>query len=685
MSPAKKTFSKISLLLLVFIFVFLVTVVSSSAYPIRPQLQLSNSSDSEEQSATFPYMKELTTLHVDGSVEEVVEFRIHNTDQLIMGQTTVWIATPTAEYSNVHTWDDAGEISHQITLEGNYIYITIFFRNPIPLGGYYHYFLAIDLGNVAVNYSDHWNYHWTTYFEVDEFVRGIQFPSGVSILNVSPTPTTETSTYFEWVVEDITSLTVDIDYQIRPLTDLELANKFSPLIRLHSLDMYVPMKADLALQHAREIRDDIFGLTQSGGLTFDDLESAQWMDNTNAYIDFQGDPMGEEEDGSSQNYYISNLKSRADADPTVYSYVDRSDPDHIVVQYWLFYYYNSWGLDNIGGLNKHEGDWEMVQVVLDRDEIPLYAAFSQHAPMSIVFYGEADGGSKKEWNDLARVDTHPIVYTGSGSHASYFGPYSYILGIDKTANDDSEIIVPTVVLLQPNMDDSWISFQGHWGEKVEKLGLEIPGHSGPKSPGSLERKWSNRLAWSEEDIPWDETATHHRGKVRVYEDEPYNSLIVDVTTNDWFGWYSNTFYSEINSGEYIVNETSKKRTMIIHESLGTDHLKYLVIWTRELSFTPSMTERLENQNTEIIEGTIEYVDSVSNNIITLTYEFPDNWQPDSKATVEIVEESSFEMNVYIDDDSIVDATYLPVRRSTTPVEPPTLPGNRIYLPFTSNE
>ena len=38
-----------------------------------------------------------------------------------------------------------------------------------------------------------------------------------------------------------------------------------------------------------------------------------------------------------------------------------SDPEHpgrLVVQYWFFYLYNDWN-------DRHEGDWEMIQLVFD--------------------------------------------------------------------------------------------------------------------------------------------------------------------------------------------------------------------------------------------------------------------------------------------------------------------------------
>ena len=57
-------------------------------------------------------------------------------------------------------------------------------------------------------------------------------------------------------------------------------------------------------------------------------------------------------------------------------------PTRIVLQYWLFYYDNPLLLPPtpFGTFwQSHEGDWEVVNVVLDADEQPLEAAYSQHS------------------------------------------------------------------------------------------------------------------------------------------------------------------------------------------------------------------------------------------------------------------------------------------------------------------
>jgi hypothetical protein len=94
-----------------------------------------------------------------------------------------------------------------------------------------------------------------------------------------------------------------------------------------------------------------------------------------------------------------------------------------VLQYWLFYYDNPLILPPtpVGTFwQSHEGDWEVVNVVLGLDEEPIEAAYSQHC-----------SGQRKAWAGVARFpagSTHPVAYVALGSHANYFAPGAGALG-----------------------------------------------------------------------------------------------------------------------------------------------------------------------------------------------------------------------------------------------------------------
>jgi hypothetical protein len=95
----------------------------------------------------------------------------------------------------------------------------------------------------------------------------------------------------------------------------------------------------------------------------------------------------------------------------------------IVLQYWLFYYDNPLLLPAtpVGTFwQSHEGDWELVNVVLDDSGQPLEAAYSQHC-----------SGQRAAWDDVTKSSagsTHPVAYVALGSHANYFAPGTGALG-----------------------------------------------------------------------------------------------------------------------------------------------------------------------------------------------------------------------------------------------------------------
>lgn len=85
-----------------------------------------------------------------------------------------------------------------------------------------------------------------------------------------------------------------------------------------------------------------------------------------------------------------------------------------VLQYWLFYDYNFWSLQyprsNVAW-QAHEGDWEVVTIVLDKEQNPVEAAYSQHCT-----------GERRPWGSVEKNGTHPVVYIATGSHANLFAP-----------------------------------------------------------------------------------------------------------------------------------------------------------------------------------------------------------------------------------------------------------------------
>ena len=183
--------------------------------------------------------------------------------------------------------------------------------------------------------------------------------------------------------------------------------------------------------------------------------------------------------------YKQNRKSFGDK---IYAHVT-SEAGYIVVQYWFFYAFNP------GTLNQHQGDWEMIQIVLDSTETPQYAVYSQH-----------HAGERAEWKDVEKADeTHPRVYVALGSHASYFKPFQGKLGMESDIVGSAYTLKPEdleIVYLgekgrgnHPESQD-WLEFGGKWGNWARLVDTSL-GAAGPSGPGQNENaeKWLNPVSW----------------------------------------------------------------------------------------------------------------------------------------------------------------------------------------------
>ena len=99
----------------------------------------------------------------------------------------------------------------------------------------------------------------------------------------------------------------------------------------------------------------------------------------------------------------------------------------VALQYWFLYPFNNWR-SGFFGANDHEADWESIYVYLAPSEHeglrPEWVAYASHD-----FSGD---DLRRRWDDpeVEKIDTHPIIYAGAGSHASYFAPGEYLPTIE---------------------------------------------------------------------------------------------------------------------------------------------------------------------------------------------------------------------------------------------------------------
>lgn len=196
-------------------------------------------------------------------------------------------------------------------------------------------------------------------------------------------------------------------------------------------------------------------------------------------------------------------------------YQDRAlRDDDAVIQYWFCYYFDEW-------YNVHEGDWEGISIFLRREN-------GGYRPLGATYYGH-ENGVRRHWEDVqTQGGEHPLVFPGSGSHASYFqylksGHQTSIAGAFlpglklklriSVASDrydfvaDDQVRPPQAprveVLPDPigpdDRDDPawqhllWLNFPGSWGAR--ELGKLVAG--GPTGPKFKGLKWHNPFAWSE--------------------------------------------------------------------------------------------------------------------------------------------------------------------------------------------
>ena len=279
----------------------------------------------------------------------------------------------------------------------------------------------------------------------------------------------------------------------------QLAARYSPIIVLKTQtgpcdthgEAYRPVNVGVVLG-----RDDVV-LRGPGGYA-QHAPTARQLDGKDIryYLDFPGDPL---RPGCGYERWFDRISKGKPT--TVYAHVvtEPGKPGRLALQYWLYYVYNDWN-------NKHEGDWEMLQLVFPADSAsealdrqPLEVGYSQHS-----------GAQRAAWNDprLHRKGTHPLVYSAAGSHAQFFDSALWFgysaeagVGCDDTRGPSHELD-PKVVLMPnaPPPADSpfaWLGFDGLWGQR-----LRSP-NGGPTGPNA-KRQWDHPITWSQ--TTWRDTA-----------------------------------------------------------------------------------------------------------------------------------------------------------------------------------
>lgn len=231
-------------------------------------------------------------------------------------------------------------------------------------------------------------------------------------------------------------------------------------------------------------------------------------------------------------------------DRFVYYYRVIREAGYIILHYMFFYVMNDWR-STFYGVNDHEADWEQIFVYLsdngDDDPEPEWVAYASHD-----YQGD---NLRRRWDDpeLHKFNgTHPVIYAGAGSHASYFQPGEYLTHVriraieplrnllqevrkvwmrrlgqgssEKLAQEVDDLFsIPFVdyargdgLCIGPDQPHTWSSlpltgdlgwvenYRGLWGlDTKDPFGGERA-PAGPKynRNGSIRKSWHNPLGWS---------------------------------------------------------------------------------------------------------------------------------------------------------------------------------------------
>jgi hypothetical protein len=163
------------------------------------------------------------------------------------------------------------------------------------------------------------------------------------------------------------------------------------------------------------------------------------------------------------------------------------------LQYWYFYIYNDAQFS--GRFDLHEGDWEMVQLLVSSGKLSS-AAYAQHS------YCESKDASQMDFDPALNC---PIVYSGRGSHASYFER-----GLHQTHVKLAGLFLPLWwdaadgagphIRQELEFLDSqpWVNWKGRWGgTRPGPLPLDGESPGGPVTQGD---KWTNPTAFAAKSI-----------------------------------------------------------------------------------------------------------------------------------------------------------------------------------------
>lgn len=303
---------------------------------------------------------------------------------------------------------------------------------------------------------------------------------------------------------------------------------------------------------------------------------------------------------------------------------------YVILNYQFFSVMNDWR-SSFNGVNDHESDWEQIFVYLTEEEngqvASRWVAYASHD-----FSGD---DLRRRWDDpeLHKYDeTHPVVYSGAGSHSSYFLPGDYVMALEpdftkplrklinavrrfwvvtlgqgeiQSIRRQTEILltVPFVdyargdgMSIGPGQPYSWsptlISEDVAWVEDYRGLwGLDttdvVGGERAPAGPkynrdGSMRNSWYDPLGWAGLDkVP---PPSQIQDKVK----DQISSLEIEITKAD----------EEVNQNRKQLRQLEIE-VMALQRSHYLEHLH--ILKQKELDEKQKRLQELFDQRTQLNE------------------------------------------------------------------------------------
>ncbi|MFO7991299.1 MAG: PKD domain-containing protein [Thermoplasmata archaeon] len=255
--------------------------------------------------------------------------------------------------------------------------------------------------------------------------------------------------------------------EINPGRQRMLAEQHAPILRFNEGENFFPTHVENFLEQSSLYDGD-------GMLIKDEVTSQDLVDNSGP-----------------ENYLALDYDDAVEPyDYNVYSRVATARDDWIVIQYWFFYVYDDKDIVPGTDIEKHEGDWEMIQIELTPYGAPLSVGYSQHY-----------GGELAWWYDIEKEDDSPVVYVAKGSHASY--PESggwQIGGYGEEYKGNGDELHPLDYTITFSDNHPWLQFQGKWGSDSGSVPGPVYRHSKPHDvlpSGPQAYIWIEPVRWQE--------------------------------------------------------------------------------------------------------------------------------------------------------------------------------------------